>query len=75
METIFACSRCKTVDLIGFCFPLGLPSDTTKQLCTRCSTGSWHGMFPEEKYNPELDHIANAAAVTSGIRDMSLSLG
>ena len=45
--SVFQCEECGNVDL-------DLTPDNSATLCTRCSTGDWHGVFEEEKYNAEV---------------------
>jgi len=40
----FACERCGNVDAT-------ILAEGT-QLCSRCRTGSWHGIWDEEKFDP-----------------------
>lgn len=62
-SSFFVCTRCNTVDLIGFCYPLGMPSQTDKHLCSTCLMGQWHGLFPQKQFDPEKDMVVNAAAI------------
>jgi len=64
---LFVCTRCNCVDHVELAFSHGLPRDPGKQLCTKCSTGSWHGRFPYATYNPYTDMVIN--------RNTGISLG
>ncbi len=51
MTDLFVCECCGCVDSIH----------ATQQLtpgfkCSECATGSWHGQFPKEQYDPE-EHL------------------
>lgn len=74
-SSFFVCTRCNAVDLLGMCYPLGLPEQTSEQLCTQCSTGQWHDLFPKKSFDPEKDYVANAAAVGYLQNEPTLSLG
>lgn len=50
--SLFICDRCRAVEntALGkfWCRrPRKLP-----RLCSECATGTWHGRFPKEAYNP-----------------------
>lgn len=46
-ETSFVCDECGTVDLVCI-----TPKQNGRWLCAECATGSWHGIFQKEKYDP-----------------------
>jgi uncharacterized membrane protein YoaT (DUF817 family) len=46
MTDIFKCERCGNADSIHATHQVGPGYE-----CHRCKLGSWHGQFPEEKYD------------------------
>lgn len=69
---LFVCSKCGCVDLIGVCYLTGLPTQCELQLCSECSTGRWHGMFPKKRYDPQLDFVVNPPVTNSSLPTLSL---
>lgn len=58
--TLFVCNACDCVDQIGLAYPSGrLPTTPLLQQCSQCQTGTWHNLFPKEKYQPGIDHVSN----------------
>lgn len=59
---IFECEKCQNVDNI-----FATPQTGPGYECHRCKTGSWHGQFPEERYDFNLHGPAlNKADPISG---------
>lgn len=59
MSQLFVCHQCDCVDMVDLAFMVGLPAIPDQQLCTMCKTGTWHGQFPHEQYDPEQDEVIN----------------
>lgn len=59
MPDLFVCNTCNTVDSIGIAHGGILPQDPTKQQCTQCAIGEWHGYFSRAPYNSTTDLVAN----------------
>lgn len=51
---MFVCDKCENVDSITLSHPT-----QDGYLCYRCLHGTWHGMFGEEKYDPQLHPVIN----------------
>lgn len=66
METIFECETCQNVDDIN-----ATQQTSCGYTCHRCKTGSWHGLFPEERY----DFYKHGAAMNKASPSGSPSFG
>lgn len=62
MSNIFKCEQCGNCDSIH-----ATQQNSVGYTCSRCKTGSWHGQFPEERYDFEIHGPAlNVADPASG---------
>jgi hypothetical protein len=60
--SLFVCEYCGDVDSVEFAFPDGRVKDRgqgVRYLCTECSCGRWHGLFPKQAYDPKRDTVVN----------------
>ncbi len=59
---MFVCEMCGDVDAIELAFHDGYIKDrgqSVRYLCSECSCGHWHGVFPKEAYDPSRDLVVN----------------
>lgn len=59
MSLLFVCSQCGCVDAVESAFRGAFPLESRKQRCTECQTGSWHGQFEKQPYDPDRDNVIN----------------
>lgn len=45
----FVCDKCSNIDILELAYGSQDVSNKKELLCTRCQTGKWHDLFPEEK--------------------------
>lgn len=64
----FMCEQCGTVDI-------DTSIDSSARICTRCSTGEWHGLFEEEHFDPDTHHVNNASSSDDPFSDEGPSFG
>ena len=51
----FCCERCENVDHMKSTPPPG----NAQLLCFRCQFGSWHNLFAEETFDPNVHDVIN----------------
>lgn len=56
---LFACNQCGCVDNAELAFAGEFPIDPSEQKCTLCKTGTWHDIFPQLPYDPQMDEVCN----------------
>ena len=60
---LFQCDSCGTVDAVELAYPdLNVPPLSLTELkCSKCLSGTWHGQFAQERFDPEKDVVINRA--------------
>ena len=65
------CDQCNCLDFKEYAHPLAVPQPEGRFLCSACCPryvsagspetvpGDWHGGFPREEFNPEVDEAGN----------------
>lgn len=61
----FVCAQCDSVDAVELAYPSNrckpFPPNIDEQLCICCQPDerTWHGLFAQLRYNPEVDFVIN----------------